>query len=260
LRSILHRYHIRPPTSGLGTGVVEPWWQTLAVSSTDQLIIAQNRRLLAELDQLIQQTENELARLSASEAWIDQVTYLIQLPGVGMRSAMILLSAIGDIHRFAKAKQLVGYSGLGARIHSSGQTHRTGGITKSGRREIRTTMIEVAWNAVKHDAQWRGQFDQLASRIGRAKAIVAIARKLLVVIWHVLSKQQPDRQADPQAVARSFMRWASYHRVATSLNLKRTTFVRRELNRLGIGQTVSELRFSSRRHRLPPPETVPVAT
>jgi transposase len=67
------------------------------------------------------------------EPWSKQVPFLLQLPGLGVLSAMTILSAIGDIARFPSAKYLVGYAGLGARIHASGQVQRTGGITKEGR-------------------------------------------------------------------------------------------------------------------------------
>ena len=63
------------------------------------------------------------------------------MPGIAMISAMTILSAIGDISRFDSAKKLVGYAGLGARVHASGQTYRTGGLTKQGRPELRTTMM-----------------------------------------------------------------------------------------------------------------------
>jgi hypothetical protein len=162
-----------------------------------------------------------------------------------------------DIQRFPSAKQLVGYSGLGARVHSSGQSYRTGGVTKQGRPELRTALIEAAWTAVLHSMVWRQRFDHLAVRIGRRKAIVAIARKLLVVIWHVLSHHIPDRHADPHCVARSLMRWAAYHHVASSLGLPRTTFVRLELNRLGMGQDLEHLRFTGRLHPLPPIQAAP---
>jgi transposase len=58
--------------------------------------------------------------------------FLLQLPGIGLISAMTILAAIGQISRFASAKALVGYSGLGVRVHASGQVHRTGGKTCAG--------------------------------------------------------------------------------------------------------------------------------
>ncbi len=62
---------------------------------------------------------------------------------------MVLLSAIGDIDRFPSTKQLVGYAGLGACVHDSGQSHRTGGITKQGRGDLRGVLVETAWVAVR---------------------------------------------------------------------------------------------------------------
>jgi transposase len=65
----------------------------------------------------------------------------MQLPGFAVVTSMTLLAAIGDITRFPSAKKLVGYSGLGASVHASGQTHHTGPIPKQGRRELRTVLV-----------------------------------------------------------------------------------------------------------------------
>lgn len=61
---------------------------------------------------------------------------LFELCGIGLVTAVTLLAAIGDISRFPDADHLVGYAGLGARVHDSGLTTHTGGITKAGRRVI----------------------------------------------------------------------------------------------------------------------------
>ena len=128
----------------------------------------------------------QLVQLSMTEPWASQTPFLIQLPGLGVINALTLLAAIGDITRFASAKKLVGYSGLGAAVHASGQTYQTRRTTKQGRCELRTTMIEAAWVAVEHHPHWKAQFERLTHSIGKRKAIVAIARKLLVAVWHVL--------------------------------------------------------------------------
>jgi transposase len=60
-------------------------------------------------------------------AFCQQVPFLLQLPGLGMVGAMTILAAVGDSSRFPTSKQLVGYAGLGARIHASGQVQRHGG-------------------------------------------------------------------------------------------------------------------------------------
>ena len=98
---------------------------------------------------------------------------------------MTRLSAIGEITRFPSPQKLVGYSGLGASVHASGQTYQTGAITKQGRRELRTALIEAAWMAVRHHSSWQAQYERLAARKGASQASVAIARKLLIAIWQV---------------------------------------------------------------------------
>jgi transposase len=69
--------------------------------------------------------EAELGRLSTCDPWVKQVPFLIQLPGLGMLSVMSILAAIGEITRFPSAKKLVGYAGLGASVHDSGETQET---------------------------------------------------------------------------------------------------------------------------------------
>jgi hypothetical protein len=87
---------------------------------------------------------------------------------------------------------------------------------------------------VHHHEYWRQQYQALAARIGSAKAIVAIARKLLMTIWHVLSKRELDRHADLPAVARKFMIWATKYRLATSLGLSRQAFALQQWRILGL--------------------------
>jgi transposase len=166
-----------------------------------------------------------------------------------MRSSR--LSAIGDITRFPTAKQLVRYAGLGASVHASGQTYQTGHITRQGRKEMRAALVESAWMAVEHHPYWKEQFERLSTRIGKKKAIVAIARKLLVVVWHVLSKQEADRHADQAMVTRAVMEWARNKSTATRPRLSRVEFVRRELDRIGIGAEMDSFMFNGRTYHLP---------
>jgi transposase len=245
LRSLLHRHNLLPPAEALFSDAQSQWWEGLSLPGTEKLRARQDRALLTPLSQLILEVETELARLSLAEPWHDPVTYLIQLPGIGLLSAMTLLAAIGDIRRFPSAKKLVGYAGLGARVYVSGQTHRTGRITKQGRPELRTAMIEAAWAAVRHYPHWKAQFERLAQRLGKSKAIVAVARKLLVVVWHVLTASEADRFAEPQVVARSLMTWGTRYGLATSHDLSRAAFVRRELERLGIGHDLEQFRYGN---------------
>jgi transposase len=257
LRSLLQRQHLVPPDGDLFSQARRDWWNKLELTSSEKLRARQDLIILDQLVPLITEVETEIGRLSLSEPWAEQTPYLLQLPGMGLITAMTILGAIGHIKRFPTAKKLVGYAGLGARIHASGQTQRSGGITKQGRKELRTVLIEAAWIAVRYDRHWREQFETLAERIGRQKAIVAIARKLLVVIWHVLSARVADRKAEPQQVARYFITWGRQLRVKSTLGLKASQFARQQLDRLKLGPDLERVTYGSVIYRLLPPAKTP---
>jgi transposase len=174
------------------------------------ILATQPLSLYQTLEIVIQESDAELGRLSTCDPWVQQVPFLVQLPGLGVLSAMRLLAAIGEITRFPSAKHLVGYAGLGASVHQSGETNRGGRITKEGRSDLRGVMVEAAWVAVEHHPHWKAQFERLSRRIGKQKAIVAIARKLLVAVWHVLAKLEADTNAQVEAVTRKLLNWISH--------------------------------------------------
>jgi len=140
LHAILHRHHLLPPQTGLFSQESRAWWEELPLTRTEKLRARHDLSLLDYLDPLIAEVDTELAELSVADTWADQSPFLIQLPGIGLISAMTILGAIGDIERFPSAKKLVGYSGLGARIYASGDKQRSGGITKQGRRDLRRVL------------------------------------------------------------------------------------------------------------------------
>ena len=252
LRALLQRHHILPPVGELFAAKQRTWWDSLEVSPIERLRSRHDLETIIQLEQRLKEVESELVRLSGQAPWNEMVPWVLQLPGMGLITTMTILSAIGEISRFPNAKHLVGYSGLGARVYASGQTHHSGGITKQGRTELRAALVEAAWAAVRHAPHWRRQFEQLAVRIGEAKAIVAIARKLLVVIWHVLTARTADRHADVDAVARRLVRWGTRYRLATLLGLKRAAFVRQQLDLLGLGDAVETIKFNGGVIVLPP--------
>jgi transposase len=240
LRAVIHRHHLIPPEGDLFGDQNRTWWTNLALARSEQLRIQHYLETVRTVSAQLVETERELARLSADEHWVEQTTLLIQLPGIAMLNAMTLLGAIGDITRFPSAKKLVGYAGLGGKVHASGKTHRGGGITKQGRTELRQAMIEAAWTAVTYSPVWKERYEKLLVRIGKMKAITAIARKLLVVVWHVLTKQEADQQADPAAVERAMFRWASRYQLATSLGTSRPAFVEQAMEALKLNQPAKQ--------------------
>ena len=205
LHAVLHRYHLAPPDGDPFSATQRDWWTHLNLTAAEQVRIQCD---LTTLDCAQTQCAHIETLLKALAAQDERVPFLVQLPGVGLLTAMTLLAAIGDISRFPSAKHLVGYAGLGARVHDSGQTTRRGRLTKDGRRDLRCALVEAAHSAASTHPHWRAELARLEPRLGYNKAIVAIARKLLVSVWHVLSEQCVDRFAEPEALARKLFAFA----------------------------------------------------
>jgi transposase len=241
LQSVLHRLNVRAPESDAFAQKRRNWWTELELSLTERLRVDQDFETLDHVVAQIQVIDGELRRLSTSEIWAEQVPYLVQLPGIALLSAMTILGAVGEVTRFPSAGQLVGYAGLGAGVHDSGKTHRDKGITKQGRRELRYVMIEAARAAVQSHPYWKGEFARLERRIGEAKAIVAIARKLLIVVWHVLLGRSADRRADAEQVAFKLMVWAWKLSEEQRGGLSSRQFIRAHLIRLRLGNELTHI-------------------
>jgi len=208
MHSALHRHNLTPPQGDPFSSDNQAWWNELSLPGSEKLRLKQDMSIINYLSPLITETEDELKRLATDPHWAPLLPFLLQITGVGLVSAMTILSAIGDISRFPCAKKLVGYAGLGGRVHSSGGKHRTGSITKQGRTELRLTSIEIAWTAVKFNPHWKEEFERLRARIGDKKAIVAIARKILVSIWYILTHRQADIHATDDKVAYKLLLFA----------------------------------------------------
>jgi hypothetical protein len=203
--------------------------------------VDQDLATLEHIREQIEQVDAELRRLSTSDLWAEKVPYLLQLPGIVLLTAMTILGATGDVTRFPSSKQLVGYAGLGAGVHDSGKSHRDKGITKQGRRDLRFVLIEAARVAVQTHPYWKHEFARLAKRIGEHKAVVAIARKLLIVVWHVLIAKSADRRADAEQVAFKLMVWSWKLSDKQRGGLSSRQFIRAQLIRLGLGEQLTHI-------------------
>jgi transposase len=153
LHSVLHRHNLAPPPALPFAVHQREWWWTLDLPLAEKLRVKQAMRLYQTLATLIQESDAELGRLSTCDPWVNQVPFLVPLPGLGVLSALRILAAIGELTRFPSAKHLVGYAGLGESRHQSGETDRGGRITKEGRSDLRGVMGEAAWVAVEHPPQ-----------------------------------------------------------------------------------------------------------
>ena len=119
------------------------------------------------------------------------------LPGVGVATAQAIAAAIGDISRFESADKLAAYFGLVPSLHQSAEHAYHGHITKQGNGNVRWLLVEVAHHAGRHPGPLGHQFARLARKKGVPVARVAIARKLAILAWHLLTKNEPYRYALP---------------------------------------------------------------
>jgi len=114
-------------------------------------------------------------------------------------------------------------------------------------------MVDAANAAARHHPYWKKEFERLEFRLGRSRAIVAIARKLLVTVWHVLTEEIVDKHHDPCDIACSLFRLA-YAVKVRNLPEKQSAiqFTRNQLDRLGIGADLKVVPWGTKKVKLPP--------
>jgi len=132
--------------------------------------------------------ESELINLSRSTAYAKQVKSLVRLTGVGVMTAMVFLTELGDLSRFPNRRALGNYLGLTPRTYESGENDdRKGHISKMGPWRLRKLLNQASWVLVNKDDDWGEWF---AERTGgkkdlRKKMITAVMRRLGIIMWHV---------------------------------------------------------------------------
>jgi len=241
LHSVVQRFNLHPPEGGLLTDKNKSWWDRQEFSDLTGFQVERDLEIVEHLEGQKEAIDQKLAELSNTEPWASEVVYLMQIPGFGLIFTMVILSAIGDISRFARPRELVGYAGLGAGVHASGEKYQEKSITKAGRKELRWALVEAAWVAVRSDPYWKAQFIRLKKRMHVNKAIVAIARRLLVSIWHILIKREPYRHFDEETIAYKMLIWSWAMDEKSRDGMTPQQFAKYGLLRLGIGQDLERI-------------------
>jgi hypothetical protein len=130
------------------------------------------------------------------------VRRLLTITGVNLIVAAGLVAAIGDIRRFSSPEKLVSYVGLNPRVRQSGLgLAQHGRISERGRSHARAMLVEAAWAACKAPGPMRAFFLRIRARRGHQIAAVAVARKLAVLYWHLLTKDIDYELARPALIA-----------------------------------------------------------
>jgi transposase len=187
VQSILHAHLVPPcPHADLFGPRGRAWLLAQPLPADESDALARHLREYDRLTEDLRVVERELARDALANS---NVKRLMTIPGIDMVVAVGLVAAIGPIERFAGPDRLVAYLGLNPSVHQSGG-HRPqhGRITKQGRCHARTMLVEAAWQTVRGPGPLRAFFQRLSGRRGPHVAAVAVARKLAVIIWHLLTR------------------------------------------------------------------------
>jgi transposase len=200
VHSILHAHLIpRCPHADLFSRVGREWLKRQPLPSDEILAIERHVRELDRLGEDLEVLDREIAQDALGDAAVKR---LMTITGVNLTVAVGLIAAIGDIHRFSSPQKLVSYVGLNPRVRQSGLgLAQHGRISKIGRSHARAMLVEAAWAAATTPGPLHAFFVRIRAKRGHQIAAVAVARKLVVLCWHLLTKEVDYLWARPALVA-----------------------------------------------------------
>ena len=199
IHAVLHANLIPPFSGKLFLGPGRKWLAEQPLSAHERTAVD---RWLAGLDAMEQDLTAAEAAIATACLSDDRVRRLMTIGGINMIVAAGVLSAIGDVRRFGSADKLVSYLGLDPRVRQSGdRAAQHGRISKQGRSHARGMLVEAAWAAAVTPGPLRAFYVRVQGRKGKQVAAVATARKIAVLAWHLLTKEEDYAFARPALVA-----------------------------------------------------------
>jgi len=195
LHSVLAGERIVLPCDDLFSQKGLVWLRSVEMDPLDRQQIESDLRLMEATEKELQALEQTLAR----PAWEDErVKLLMTLPGVDYAVAQALLAALGEISRFADGEHAASYLGLVPSTHQSGEPCYHGPIPRHGNGKARRRLIQAAPHVAAHPGPLGVFFRRLLKKKNRNVAVVATARKLVVIAWQMRTHNEPYRYAQPQ--------------------------------------------------------------
>ena len=185
----------RPPVVHLFSKAGRRWLSELDLPLDEQLTLEGCLRQIDFLDQELRALEAVLARQALASG---EIRRLMTVPGVNVHTATAFMASVGDVGRFSSPRKLVSYLGLDPRVRQSGnEAARHGRISKAGAAEARHMLGEVAWKVARTPGPMRAFFERVRARRGAQVAATATARKLVVLFWHLLTREEDYAFARP---------------------------------------------------------------
>ncbi|MDI6867250.1 IS110 family transposase [Methanoculleus sp.] len=134
---------------------------------------------------------DELILASLEDPQLEAVAICTSVPGISITAATTILAELGDVRDFSTASRLVSWAGLAPSVYQSADTLVCGKITKQGSKSLRWILVQAAQAASRTtNTVFSSFFRRIAYRRGRNKAIVALARKILSILWHLLVNRE----------------------------------------------------------------------
>lgn len=193
---VKNQVHSLLDRNGIGTGKFSDlfgksgmeWLKSVDLSTLDRLMLDNHLEHLESLKRQMNLVDAEITSRASRDRYVE---LLLSMTGVDVFAALLIRSEIGDILRFGSYKKLISWAGLAPSLHQSGKVEYHGRITKQGSKMLRWIMVEAAMVAVRHDVRLGGFYERVKRRRGGQKAIVAVACKMLKVIWTMLTRDEP---------------------------------------------------------------------
>jgi transposase len=200
VHAVLHAHLVPPcPHADLFGRLGRIWLARQVVPDDERAAIERHLRELDRLGEDLGALDRDIAQAAIEDPTVKR---LLTITGVNLIVAAGLGAAIGDVRRFPDPQKLVSYVGLNPRVRQSGLgLAQHGRISKRGRSHARAMLVEAAWAASKAPGPLRAFFLRIRARRGHQIAAVAVARKLAVLCWHLLTKDADYQWARPALVA-----------------------------------------------------------
>lgn len=195
LHAVLAQRLITPQKEKLFSAAGLAWLAAVELDELGRTFVDSDLRLLADIERELAELQPLLVQQAHHDA---SIKLLMTLPGVDVAVAAALVAAVGDIERFREADQVAGYLGLAPSTYQSADHCYHGPITKAGRSHTRWMLVQAAHHVAKHPGPLGVFFRRLAGKKNYNVAVVATARKLAVIAWHMLKHNEPYRYAQPR--------------------------------------------------------------
>jgi transposase len=205
IHAVLHRNLVdRPPASDLFGIKGRAWLDTVELPPDEQETVSSCLRQLQFLGNELDHLDQAIARAAVGDA---SIRLLLTVPGVNLTTAAAFMAAVGDIGRFQNPRQLVSYLGLDPKVRQSGLSPaRHGSISKQGSAGARHALVESAWVVASAPGPLHAFAERVRTRRGANVATVAVARKLVVLFWHLLTRNEDYAFGRPSLSAEKLRR------------------------------------------------------